>query len=380
MSAQITKVEVFHFRHPLAAPVTTVMGPMVARPALLIRVEDADGAAGWGEIWCNFPPDGDFHRARLAGNILPAALRGLTGEEPAPFDVITTRLRRLAIQAGEPGPVSQIAGAADIALHDLRARRQGVPLAVLLGGTARPVPAYASGISPDKFEAQFERMRAKGYRRFKQRIGFGKDDGLAELKAAAAQLREGETMMCDANQAWDADTAIARLDRIVPLGMTWLEEPIPADDPLSDWSRVAQASGIPLAGGENFGTRHQFAEGIASGAYGFIQPDICKWGGLSGGASVAREALAAELTYCPHFLGGGVGLIASAHLLAAVGGDGLLEVDSSENPLLDHFSGRGLSLEDGAFPVSDRPGLGYDPDVAGASDRMVSHTEGQVAP
>ena len=51
MSAQITRVEVFHFRHPLAAPVTTVMGPMVARPALLIRVEDADGAAGWGEIW-----------------------------------------------------------------------------------------------------------------------------------------------------------------------------------------------------------------------------------------------------------------------------------------------------------------------------------------
>jgi len=56
----------------------------------------------------------------------------------------------------------------------------------------------------------------------------------------------------------------------------------------------------------------------------------------------------------------------------------LLEVDSSENPLLDHFSGRGLALLDGGWPVSDRPGLGYDPDVAGASDLLASHNDMSV--
>ena len=46
-------------------------------------------------------------------------------------------------------------------------------------------------------------------------------------------------------------------------------------------------------------------------------------------------------TFCPHYLGGGIGLLASAHLLAGVGGDGLLEVDANDNPLRDRFCGRG---------------------------------------
>jgi L-alanine-DL-glutamate epimerase-like enolase superfamily enzyme len=372
--SRLAKLEVLHFRHPLVQPVTTVMGPMTHRPALLLRIEDAEGAEGWGEIWCNFPPGGDLHRARLAINVLPHALAGLEAEE-APFETIRTRLRRLSIQAGEPGPVAQLAAGADIALHDLRARRKGVPLARLLGGAPRRVPAYASGIDPGRFEAQYERMRGLGYRRFKQRIGFGADDSLPQLEEAAAALREGELLMADANQAWDARTAIARADRLSPLHLQWLEEPICADEPVADWQAVANAAPMPLAGGENIGHRADFSAAIASGVFGFMQPDICKWGGLSGAASVAREAEAAGLTYCPHFLGGGVGLVASAHLLAAIGGEGVLEVDSQENPLLAHFSGRGLALEDGTFPLSGAAGLGYVPDVAGAADLLASREE-----
>ncbi len=375
---RLAKLEIYHFRHPLVQAITTVMGPMTHRPALLLRIEDAEGAEGWGEIWCNFPPGGDLHRARLAINVLPHALAGLEADE-TPFETIRTRLRRLAIQAGEPGPVAQLAAGADIALHDLRARRQGVPLARLLGGAPRAVPAYASGIDPARFEAQYERMRGLGYRRFKQRIGFGEDEGLPQLETAAADLREGEVLMADANQAWDAPTAIARADRLAPLHLNWLEEPICADDPLPDWQAVANAAPMPLAGGENIGHRADFSTAIAAGVFGFMQPDICKWGGLSGAASVAREAEAAGITYCPHFLGGGVGLVASAHLLAAVGGAGFLEVDSQENPLLEHFSGRGLALKDGAFPVTDAAGLGYVPDVAGAANMLASREERRLS-
>ena len=64
-----------------------------------------------------------------------------------------------------------------------------------------------------------------------------------------------------------------------------------------------------------------------------IQPDMAKWGGFTRCLSVARRIRAAGLRYCPHFLGGGVGQLASAHLLAAVGGEGLLEIDANPNPL-----------------------------------------------
>lgn len=379
--ARLRRVQVLLFRHGLDRPVPTTMGRVTCRPALLLRVEDDEGAAGWGEIWCNFPPDGDLHRARLAANVLPAGLAGVDGDDPsAAGDVLRRRLHRIALQAGEPGPVAQIAAGVDIALHDLAARRAGVPLAVHLGGTARPVRAYASGISPDAFEAQIERMRALGYRSFKQRIGFGRGDGMAELEAAAAGLRDGERLMTDANQAWDLETATARLGRLAPLGLAWLEEPLPVDAPDAHWTTLARAAPMPLAGGENMRGADAFDAAIGLGALGVIQPDACKWGGLGGCLAVARRALAAGRTYCPHFLGGGVGLLASAHLLAAAGGPGLLEVDSSDNPLLALFAGSDLALVGGAFPLPRGPGLGVEPDVAAASDRLALDLDVAVAP
>lgn len=379
MPPPITRVQIFHFRHRLKVPVPTGIGPLTARPAILLRLEDAEGAEGWGEIWCNFPPDGDRHRAQLAAHVLPRALSGLTADTAEPFALVAARLHRLAIQTGEYGPVNQIASGVDIALHDLRARRAGVPLAVLLGGTARPVPAYASGISPTEHAAQIDRMRGLGYRTFKIRIGFGPGDSLDALRDAAQGLSGPERLMADVNQAWDLATALARVERLAPLNLLWLEEPLAADSPADDWRTLARAAPMRLAGGENLSGKAAFAGAIASGAYGVIQPDICKWGGLSAISAIARQAVAAGLDYCPHFLGGGVGLIASAHLLSAVGGGGLLEVDSSENPLLEHFSGRGLALRDGQFPLSDGPGLGYVPDVGGMPDLLASQSDQRVA-
>jgi D-galactarolactone cycloisomerase len=375
MTSPLTRVEIVHFRHALPTPVPTVMGPLRHRPAILLRVEDADGAHGWGEIWCNFPPDGDLHRARLAAHVLPSALAGLTADSQGVYATVSRRLHRLAIQAGEPGPVAQIAAGIDIAIHDLRARREGVPLARVLGGAPRAVPAYASGISPDQAGAQADRMRALGYDRFKLRVGFGPDDGLGVAEDFAASLGAGEALMLDANQAWCLDEARRQCTRLAPLGLVWMEEPLPADAPLSEWQALAAEAPMPLAAGENLGRQGDFEAVIAAQCLGFLQPDICKWGGLSATAAIARKAEAAGLTYCPHFLGGGVGLVASAHLLAAVGGAGFLEVDSSENPLLEVFSGRGLALENGLFPVTDAPGIGYDPDLAAMADLQVSLQE-----
>jgi D-galactarolactone cycloisomerase len=67
-------------------------------------------------------------------------------------------------------------------------------------------------------------------------------------------------------------------------------------------------------------------------SFGLMQPDLAKWGGFSKTVPVARQIIASGKRYCPHCLGGGIGLVASAHALAAVGGDGMLEVDIQCQP------------------------------------------------
>lgn len=374
MSVPLAKATLFHFRHVLPQPIPTVMGAMTHRPALLLRVEDHEGAHGWGEIWCNFPPDGDFHRARLANRILPTALADMSADTPDAFAEILRRLHRLIIQCGEPGPVAQIACAADIALHDMCARRLSMSLSTMLGGTRSAVPAYASGISPDKAPEQIDRMRSLGYRLFKQRIGFGPDDGIGAAIETSHSLGPDETLMLDANQAWDFSTAVRQSGRLAELDLVWLEEPLPADASDADWLALARSASMPLAGGENL-TGDDFDRAVALGALSVIQPDICKWGGVSATLKIARAAVANGRRYCPHFLGGGVGLSASAHLLGAIGGDGVLEVDSSENPFIPVFSGQGLSLQNGVFPIGSGPGLGFDPDVDGMKNLLVERLD-----
>lgn len=137
-------------------------------------------------------------------------------------------------------------------------------------------------------------------------------------------------LMVDANQALDRTQALQAVRTRREFGLLWLEEPLAADAPADDWCAVADAAGdeLPLAAGENLRGAAAFERAIESGAVRVLQPDVIKWGGFSGVLPVAREALRRGLRLCPHHLGGPVGWRASAHLLAAVGGDGLLETDA----------------------------------------------------
>ena len=140
--------------------------------------------------------------------------------------------------------------------------------------------------------------------------------------------------MVDANQAWDLDSAIAMGRRLAELAPGWIEEPLRADRPWQEWQRLAAACEIPLAAGENMIGVDAFDALIASRAVAVVQPDLAKWGGVSGVLDVIGRIDAAGLRHCPHYLGAGIGLLASAHVLAANAREGgLLEVDANENPL-----------------------------------------------
>jgi hypothetical protein len=106
-----------------------------------------------------------------------------------------------------------------------------------------------------------------------------------------------------------------------------------------------------------------FMSAIESKAFAVLQPDIAKWGGISASWAVIQNTLSRGLRYCPHYLGAGIGLMASAHLLAASGGDGLLEVDANENPLRTMLAPALQTIDNGFITLTQDPGLGVVPDL-----------------
>lgn len=374
-TAPLRHAEVFVFRAPIDAPVRTSFGVMHDRPAVLLRVEDEDGLCGWGEAWCNFPSCGAEHRGRLlAETVLPSAL-GASWREPGGLvREVARKLRILRLQADEPGPMDQALACLDIALWDLAARRAGVPLHALLGDAAMTaMPAYASGINHPGVAETVARTRQEGYRAFKVKIGFGREQDEANIRAALGSLLPGERLAADANQAWTLEQALEALPRLRRYPLLWVEEPLACDRPAAEWAALAAAGRFTLAAGENIRGEAAFDGAIAAASVRVVQPDVCKWGGLTGCLRVARAALAAGLHYCPHYLGGGIGLLASAHLLAAVGGDGLLEVDCNPNPLRELLAAPFPRLRDGRFLLSDAPGLGVAPDMGAVEKLLTFH-------
>ncbi len=352
------------YRAPIPAPVTTSFGAMTNRPMVLVRAEDRDGAVGWGEVWCNFPSVGPEYRARLVNQVIaPLAVDQMFAGPAQAFQMLTERTAVLALQSGEPGPFANGIAGIDIALWDLQARRAGVPLFRLLGGTNPQIRVHASGLNPDGPAALAAERQAEGHRAFKLKVGFGHARDRANLRSLRDTLGDDAALMADANQAWTLEQALDAAPALGRFGLAWLEEPLRADRPWAEWQALAAQATMPLAAGENL-SGEAFDAAVAAGALGIVQPDAGKWGGVSATLPVARAVVAAGLSYCPHWLGGGIGLLASAHLLAAAGGLGALEIDSNPNPLRTLLCGPLASIAEGFAALSEQPGLGATPDEA----------------
>jgi L-alanine-DL-glutamate epimerase-like enolase superfamily enzyme len=362
VTIDLAKVEAWALRAPIAVPVRSSFGEMRNRPAVFVRVRDRAGHVGWGEAWCNFPPVGAEHRARLVNELVGPVLCK-QGEQPLAdlFARLMKRFHIMVLQSGEFGPFRQVCAAIDIACHDLAARRAGLPLWRFLGGVSDRIPVYASGIACEDVDVVAPRELAAGHRAFKLKIGFGDAVDRDGLKRLRQQIGRDCQMMADANQAWNLAQAAVHMPSLDEFALTWLEEPMAADRPMAEWVKLAASTGIPIAAGENLNSHTEFDAAISSSAIAYIQPDAAKWGGMSGCLAVARQAVAAGRVYCPHYLGGGIGLLASAHLLAAAGGSGLLEIDTNPNPWRERIVGDRLKLDDGVACLGEAPGLGVDP-------------------
>jgi D-galactarolactone cycloisomerase len=361
----IAHVEAVVMRCRIETPVETSFGVMHERPALFVRVVDEQGCSGWGEIWCNFPACGAEHRALLVSSIFAPLMKGHTFAGPPEaqkFNVAKTEV--LALQAGEPGPFAQVIAGLDLALWDLCARRAEMPLWQFLGGKSDEIGVYASGLNPNGSESLVAEKLRDGFSAFKVKIGFGPNHDSSSLQNIRNIIGPDRPLMADANQAWTLEAALEMAPVLERFGLDWLEEPIRADRPLEEWRMLAAHSSARLAAGENISGAHAFGAAIASGALRVIQPDIAKWGGISGSTEIVQAVIGAGLKFCPHYLGGGIGLLASAHFLAATGGDGILEVDANPNPLRSLLCGPVEQVTAGRVRLGTQPGIGVTPDIS----------------
>lgn len=371
---KIVKAKVYVFRAPIDIPVKTSFGTMRDRPAVLVRLQDTDGNFGWGEAWCNFPSCGAEHRGRLLIDVLIPLLSDLPPMTPREvFHALNENVHILKIQTGEIGPLDQTIAAIDIALWDLAARKLKKPLYLLLSGRyVKSVKAYASGIHPDAALNTISTCRSKGYGAYKIKVGFDHDRDVQTVRDIAENLAQDEILMLDANQGWSLQQAKEFFSEVSSVPIKWIEEPLAADRPPAEWTELANAGTIGVAAGENIRGAHDFLDVISNGYLSYVQPDACKWGGVTGCFNIALKVLESGKIYYPHYLGGGIGLLASAHILAAAGGRGLLEIDVNPNPLREILAMPHPEIRQGSFLIPQKAGLGVEPDLRLAQRFLVA--------
>lgn len=253
----------------------------------------------------------------------------------------------------------------------IASRKRGLPLYCCLGGgPVEGVPVCVTGLNPDGPERFAAARQAEGHRAFKLKVGFGRDLDPRDLGALRATLGPSAVLMVDANQALTPASALDLSRAATPFDPLWLEEPLRVAAPEADWRALAAASPIRLAGGENL-RGADLDEAVTADMLHVVQPDATKWGGVTGTIAVARAAAARGESFCPHVFGGGVAPLASLHLLAAAGGDGLLEFDHHPNAGREPVVGSLLPVSRGYVPVPQGAGIGVVPDI-GALDRYRS--------
>jgi L-alanine-DL-glutamate epimerase-like enolase superfamily enzyme len=251
------------------------------------------------------------------------------------------------------GPSFVGLAAIDVAVWDLHAKLLGLPLGLAMGGTARAVPVYGSGIfntsqSPEQARETAIAYMERGVAAVKPRVG-GRTGEELMLKAVAEAIEGKAALMMDANEKCSLAQAKRLLSQAAELGALFVEEPLPALD-IEGHKALAAASPVAIATGEHLQGLVEAVPFLAGRLCAVIQPDLAAIGGLTESLRVARVAEALGIAVAPHFLPN-----LFIHLAAAAPNVTWLE----DFPLLEPLFGSPAPFgPDGNLSLPDTPGHG----------------------
>jgi len=360
---RITDIKAFPVSFPIppANRVALGIGTAVKRDAVVVKVITDQGLVGWGEA----------HHGRAhttVAKLIETTLKQLVnGMEVHDVVGVWEKMYRYQLASHGMGAGACLAmSGIDMALWDLRGKALGLPLFKLLGGSRKPIPAYAGGVSlgyqpPDQLIDEARKSIDQGYKAVKLRLGDSPKHDIQRVRAIRKAFGEDLVILTDANIGCSVEDVRQLMPALDELSVGWLEEPFPAHDYRS--YREAKGFGrTPLAAGENHYTRFEFDRVIEDGAITILQPDLSKSGGLTECLRIASMASAWKLPVPPHSSMTGLNHAASIHFLAAIDNGGYFEGDVSKSNRYrdDLVDNPGKIDKDGNVWPLEKPGLGLE--------------------
>jgi galactonate dehydratase len=325
--------------------------------------------------------------------------RMLTGQDPLNIEAAFERIRTAGIFAGaQAGQYVTALTGVEIALWDLAGKALGLPVYQLLGGKVRDrVRVYCdSGLrrmvpGDERSLAQIKQIQDLGFTAVKididdaadparfDRVNWTASNGeIDRMLAKIAFTREGYPknvdLAVDMHGRYDATSGKRVAKEVEHFKLLWLEEPVPAEniDALRD---IRASTSTPICCGENIFLRHGFREILEKRAADIISPDLQKCGGLLEGRKIADMAHTYYVPFAPHAVTSPLGMMATAHVGAAVPNFLVQEwhwIDSLN--LWRNWVKEGEIIQKGYIPLPDRPGLGVEMNEEGARKAQVPGT------
>jgi L-alanine-DL-glutamate epimerase-like enolase superfamily enzyme len=305
---------------------------------VLVRVE-AEELEGLGEAAPNVRYGEDWQSVLAALDTVAPLVEAGGASHGEVIDAVAAVLPR--------APAAR--AAIDIALHDLAARRAGVPVWRLLGADPRRMPVTSYSIGLDTLPAMQAKARAAtGFAVLKVKVGRG--DDRATLQAIRAVTDRPLTV--DANEAWtDREQAVAMIDWMAGIGVTMVEQPLPASD--LDGARWVHArSALPIVADEAVLAEADLE--ALPGAYDGVNIKLQKTGGLRAAGRMIDRARGLGLeVMIGCMIESSLGITAAAHLAPRCD-----HADLDGHLLLLGDPYRGVGFADGRLTLPDGPGLG----------------------
>lgn len=254
----------------------------------------------------------------------------------------------------------------DCALHDLLARRLGVPLCELFGGpavtefsTLRILPIK----SPAGMAANARALVDKGVRHLKIKVHGTVEEDVACVAAIREEVGKDIRLTIDANQSYAPKSAVTAINLMAPFRIDLVEQPVSASD-LRGLKLVTEAVSVPVEADEAASSLERVMMLVRERLCDAISLKIPKLGGLRNTLAAARICEAGGLRYR---MGAHVGpaLLAAhgAQLAATLPGIWYASELSEFDGLLED-PWEGLKLVDGVLHLPQTPGCGVAPNAA----------------